>query len=73
MMLILTTSFKAYLEEAGFFVDVYNNSVKALQNYKPHYYDLLLIDIRMPIINGFRLVKKLKEIDNSIKMFHNCF
>jgi two-component system, OmpR family, sensor histidine kinase VicK len=64
-----TTTFKAGLEIAGFEVDVYNDSTIALSNFKPNYYDLLLIDIKMPKINGFELSEKLLKVDDKVKVW----
>jgi CheY-like chemotaxis protein len=44
----ITTVFKLCLEEADLQVDVYNNPLLALSDYKPDTYDLLLLDIKMP-------------------------
>ena len=41
-----------------------------LREYSPNQYDLLLIDIRMPRMNGFELYQKLKKIDFNIRV---CF
>lgn len=41
-----------------------------LQSFKPHYYDLLIIDIKMPMMNGFELYRKLKERESHVKV---CF
>jgi two-component system sensor histidine kinase VicK len=64
-----TTTFKAGLEIAGFEVDAYNDSTIALSNFKPNYYDLLLIDIKMPKINGFELSEKLLKVDDKVKVW----
>jgi two-component system, OmpR family, sensor histidine kinase VicK len=64
-----TITFKMGLELAGFEVDTYNDSVIALSNFKPDYYDLLLIDVRMPKIDGFELYEKIREIDNKVKVW----
>ena len=64
-----TTTFKVGLEIAGFEVDVYNDSTIALSNFKPNYYDLLLIDIKMPKINGFELSEKLLKVDDKVKVW----
>ena len=56
------------LTRNGHLVTVYNNSVKALESFKPGKYDLAIIDIRMPVLNGFQLVKSLKEIDSSLRI-----
>ena len=42
----------------------------ALSNFKPNFYGLALLDIRMPKMNGFELYKKIKDIDNKIEA---CF
>jgi DNA-binding response OmpR family regulator len=65
-----TTFFKLALEDAGFEIDEYIDPVKALLNFKPNYYDLLLIDIRMPKLNGFVLYERLREKDTKVKV---CF
>jgi PleD family two-component response regulator len=40
-------------------VDCYDNPVTALMEFRPDFYDLLLIDINMPVMNGFELCQKL--------------
>jgi signal transduction histidine kinase/ActR/RegA family two-component response regulator len=64
-----TITFKSGLEIAGFEVDVYNDSTIALSNFKPDYYDLLLIDIKMPKINGFELSEDILKIDNKARIW----
>jgi CheY-like chemotaxis protein len=64
-----TVTFKAGLEIAGFEVDAYNDSTVALSNFKPAYYDLLLIDIKMPLINGFELSEDILKIDNKARIW----
>ena len=61
---------KKVLENNGFVVDSYNDSTLALSNFKLGLYDLLLLDIRMPKINGFELYQKIREIDSNVKI---CF
>jgi two-component system, OmpR family, response regulator ChvI len=63
-------SFRLCLEQNGFYVRVYTNPLIALSQFRPHSYDLLLIDIKMPQLNGFQLVEKLNEIDKEVKV---CF
>jgi two-component SAPR family response regulator len=40
--------------------------VQALQEFKPAYYDLILLDIKMPVLNGFELCKRVREIDKRV-------
>ena len=44
-------------------VYTYNNPELALSEFKPNFYDLLLIDVNMSKMNGFELCTKLLEID----------
>ncbi|MGC2383854.1 MAG: hybrid sensor histidine kinase/response regulator [Nitrososphaeraceae archaeon] len=64
-----TVTFKVGLELAGFEVDAYNDSEIALSKFKPDYYDLMLIDIKMPKIDGFELYEKISERDNKVKVW----
>jgi two-component system, OmpR family, sensor histidine kinase VicK len=64
-----TITFKMGLEIANFQVDAYNDSAIALSKFKPDYYDLLLIDVKMPKIDGFELYEKIKEIDNKVMVW----
>jgi signal transduction histidine kinase/CheY-like chemotaxis protein len=64
-----TVTFKVGLELAGFEVDAYNDSAIALSKFKPDYYDLMLIDIKMPKIDGFELYEKISEIDNKVRVW----
>jgi len=61
---------KIVLEEAGFEVDTFTDSISALNNFKPNFYDLIVLDIKMPNMDGFELCKKIKKIDQKIKV---CF
>ncbi|MDE1816955.1 MAG: response regulator, partial [Thaumarchaeota archaeon] len=66
----ITASLKNGLQRKGFEVDVYNDPTDALSNFRPDVYDLLLIDIRMPKMNGFELYREVKKKSNSVKI---CF
>jgi DNA-binding response OmpR family regulator len=66
----LTMLCKLALEYHGFEVDTFNDSEKALSNFKPDFYDLAILDIKMPKMDGFELYNKLKEKDKDIKV---CF
>ena len=48
----------------------FDNPVTALVEFKPNFYDLLLIDINMPVMNGFELCQKLLQKDINIRV---CF
>lgn len=59
---------KTILNEAGFSVDAFTNPSVAFEMFRPEKYELIILDIRMPGINGFELYMKLLEQDNSIKV-----
>ncbi len=63
----ITVSFKAMLEQKGFKVDTFNNPLDAIGSFKPGVYSLLLLDIRMPEMDGFKLYEELKKRDKEVK------
>jgi len=56
------------LESNGFSVDSFDNPHNALENFKPHYYDLLILDIKMPEMNGFTFYREIKKLDEKMKV-----
>jgi DNA-binding response OmpR family regulator len=58
------------LQYHGFKVDTFNDSQEALSNFKPDYYDLVILDIKMPKMDGFELYDKIKKKDDKVKI---CF
>ena len=54
----------------GYEVDTFNDPLAALSEIVTKSYDLLLIDIRMPQMNGFELCNKIREKDTVTKI---CF
>jgi two-component SAPR family response regulator len=49
-------------------VDTYNDPRTALLDFQPNFYDLLLIDINMPYMNGFQLSERILDIDINVKI-----
>lgn len=61
--------FKMILEsDVRLKVDSFVDPLAALQNFRPGLYDLLLIDIAMPKMNGFELYDKIREFDKKVKI-----
>ena len=58
------------LRDNGFEVDIANDSLLALKTFKEGSYDLLIIDIVMPEMDGFSLYEEIRKIDNYVKV---CF
>ena len=63
--------FKTYLSSEGYQVEAFSDSYVALQSFarsEPRHYDLLVLDIRMPTINGLQLYQRLKAVDPYVKV-----
>ena len=56
-----TISLGTVLEEYGSKTDSYTDTVLALKNFKSGQYDLVILDIKMPVFNGFLLYQKIKK------------
>ena len=67
----LVMLFKMILESnAGLKVDSFTDPFAALNNFKCGLYDLIMIDIALPKMNGIELYYKIKKLDNNSKI---CF
>ena len=66
----MTMAFKLILENAGFIVDTYQDPLVALSKFKPNFYGLVILDIKMPRMNGFELHKEMRKIDPQVMV---CF
>jgi DNA-binding response OmpR family regulator len=66
----INTTLRQVLEDKGFKVDSYEDPYLALKNFKPHYYDLVIIDIKMPQMNGFAFHRGVKAQDKEVR---TCF
>lgn len=67
----ITYTFKMGLEDSGFArVDTFNDPILALSNFKADSYDLLLLDIKMPKMNGFELYQEIRKKDKNVR---TCF
>jgi CheY-like chemotaxis protein len=67
----IITTLQVGLEEGGEFdVDALTDPELALSSFKPGLYNLVLIDIMMPKMDGFELYEQLKNVDPNVKV---CF
>ena len=63
--------FRMILEsDASLKVDSFTNPFLALDNFRSGLYDLIMIDIAMPKMNGFELYYKIRKLDDKVKV---CF
>jgi DNA-binding response OmpR family regulator len=58
--------FKIYLEYEGYKIDTYTDPIEALYYFKKDKYDLVLLDLKMPQIDGITMYQGLKKIDDKI-------
>jgi DNA-binding response OmpR family regulator len=57
---------KLVLEKNGFKVDSFTDASQALQNFTTGLYDLVILDVRMPEMDGFSLYDKIKKLDDEV-------
>ena len=58
--------FKMFLEYDGYAVDAFTDPIDALYSFRKDVYDLVLLDLKMPRMNGMILYQKLKNIDPAL-------
>ncbi|MGZ8887626.1 MAG: response regulator [Nitrososphaeraceae archaeon] len=66
----VTYTIKKIVEDNGFKADSFNDPILALNYYKVNFYDLVILDIKMPTMDGFELYLKIRDQDSKVKI---CF
>ena len=66
----VTYTIKNILEDNEYNVDSFNDPILALNYYKVNFYALVILDIKMPKMDGFELYTKIREKDPKVKI---CF
>ena len=65
-----TDEIRAGLENSGYLADIYNDPETVLSNFKSGIYDLLVLDVGLPHMDGFALYEKIRDLDSKVKV---CF
>ena len=58
------------LKRGGYDVDTFENPLIALEKLKPGFYGLIILDVKMPQMDGFELYREIKKVDKKAKI---CF
>jgi DNA-binding response OmpR family regulator len=59
---------KIGLQQRGLSVDTFVDPEEALRAFRPDAYDLAILDVRMPKMNGFQLYRELSKRDDKLKV-----
>lgn len=66
----INSALRVVLKRAGFDVVTFDDPVAALENFKARSYDLCILDIKMPKMDGIDVYQKIKDLDGDVKV---CF
>jgi DNA-binding response OmpR family regulator len=62
----ITDLFSIFLEFNGYIINAYTNPLEAFNNFRKNSHDLIILDLKMPNMDGITLYHKIKEIDNNV-------
>ena len=66
----INAALSVVLKRAGYYVDTFDNPFIALEKLKPGFYELIILDVKMPQMDGFELYLEIKKVDKKAKI---CF
>jgi DNA-binding response OmpR family regulator len=66
----INAAMSVVLKRGGYDVDTFENPFIALEKLKPGFYGLIILDVKMPQMDGFELYREIKKVDKKAKI---CF
>jgi DNA-binding response OmpR family regulator len=66
----INAAMSVVLKRGGYDVDTFENPIIALEKLKPGFYGLIILDVKMPQMDGFELYREIKKVDKKAKI---CF
>jgi DNA-binding response OmpR family regulator len=66
----INAALSVVLKRAGYDVDTFDNPLIALEKLKAGFYGLIILDVKMPQMDGFELYREIKKVDKKAKI---CF
>ena len=66
----INAALSVVLKRAGYDVNTFDNPFIALEKLKPGFYGLIILDVKMPQMDGFELYREIKKVDKKAKI---CF
>jgi DNA-binding response OmpR family regulator len=66
----INAAMSVVLKRGGYDVDTFENPLIALEKLKPGFYGLIILDVKMPQMDGFELYREIKKVDKKAKI---CF
>ncbi len=62
----ITNLFATYLESNGYNINAYTNPLEVINKLRKNSHDLILLDLKMPTMDGMTIYHKIREIDNNV-------
>ena len=62
----ITNLFSIFLESNGYIVNAFTNPLEAFHNFRKYSHDLIILDLKMPTMDGMTIYHKIKEIDDKV-------